>query len=157
MKSEMIEPFIRVDFDECDTSSKEIIQQIKRHIDGVSRVSLDCESVVYIVDEDRYNHKAEAIMAECKLDDATREILEDAGYKYFNIVISRKERDIEKGPTTDRTRYIRGTYELIEAMYHQPYICHLDKDMSTAQKDAFLALSKAIIDQKGTEHDNSKK
>ncbi len=144
--------YIRVGVSEY-ADIKDIISQIKRHIDGVEYVGIDCDSCSYMVDNHEYHHRAEAILAKLSFEDnfsEESEIILCDHYNDYEIVCSRIENDINDGTIerTDRTRYYnKNTYEIIEILANQPYIHYFDSKDEKLKK-AFMKLSEEIIKAK---------
>ncbi len=144
--------FVRVDVSEYGVI-KDIIAQIKRHVDGVDWVGEDCDSVTYEVRGAPHDQFACAVIDELLFEEdfpnEATVILDDARNDY-EIGCSRIENDISDEPfKTDRTHYSsKSAFDIVKILAHQPYIHRFSDNMSEELKHAFEKLAEEIIKAK---------
>jgi hypothetical protein len=151
MKLVKHDQYIRIDISEYE-SAKDVISNIKRHVDGIEWAGEQWDSATYIVNGVEYHHKAEAILAAIMFEENFEDecnVIYDSHVNNLGLTCSRIENDHSKDGYTDRTAHgEETTYGIVEILTRQPYLHRFSDNMSQELADAFTKLSEEIIKAK---------
>lgn len=129
-----------------------VINDVKRHVDGVDRVfHMDNSDKAYTASntgDDYYVTYEEAFMAQVDPDGELLHLIQPM----FIITLSSRPDDINNGSNTDRTYYEKSSIkDVVKEMFRQPYIAAFREGFTAEQKEELYDLSLRIQKFRGLE------